>query len=97
MYAEMTHGPVDKLAEASFVYVRRGKSAGPLLPAYDGPFHVLAKSEKFFRVQLGSREEVIAVDHLKAYKADGPPPEVAAPPRRGRPPGTGGGSKSPPP
>jgi hypothetical protein len=96
-YAEVARGPVNKLAEASFVYVRRGPAAGPLAPAYDGPFCVLEKSEKVFRVQMGSREEVIAVDRLKAYEADGPTSEVAAPPRRGRPPGTGGGSKSPPP
>jgi hypothetical protein len=75
------------------VYVWRGPAAGPLAPAYDGPFRVLAKSEKVFRVLMGSREEVIAVDRLKAYEAAGPPSEVAAPPPRGRRPG----SKSPPP
>jgi hypothetical protein len=37
-YAEVTRGPVSKLAEASFVYVRRGPAAGPLAPAYEGPF-----------------------------------------------------------
>jgi hypothetical protein len=85
-YAEVTHGPVNKLADASFVYVRRGPAAGPLAPLFDGPFRVLAKSEKVFCVQMGSREEVIIVDRLKAYEADGPPSEVAVPRRvAGRP------------
>jgi hypothetical protein len=93
----VTRGPVNKLAEATFVYVRRGPASGPLAPTYDGPFRVLAKSEKFFCVQMGSREEVIAVDWLKAYEAGGPPADLAVPPRHGRPPGTGGSSESPPP
>jgi transposase InsO family protein len=58
-YAEVTRGLVNKLADASFVYVRWGPAAGPLAPAYDGPFRVLEKREKVFRMQMGRREEVI--------------------------------------
>jgi transposase InsO family protein len=47
-YVEVTLGPVNKLAEASYVYVRRGPAAGPLAPAYDGLSACWVKVRKFF-------------------------------------------------
>ena len=32
---------------------------------YDGPFRVLERGEKFFRVLAGTKEQVITVDRLK--------------------------------
>jgi hypothetical protein len=42
-YAEAAKGPLDSLARASYVYVRRGNVAGPTQPPYEGPFQVSAE------------------------------------------------------
>ena len=57
--------------------------------AYDGPFQVLSRQEKWAQLQIGSRVEVVSADCLKPH--EGAIPEGAVPPKRGRPPGTGGG------
>jgi transposase InsO family protein len=88
-YAEVARGPVDQLAAAEYVYIRRGGVAGPLQPQYEGPFRVLQRGSKVFRLQVGSREEDISVDRLKPHLGAAPA-AVAVLPRRGRPPGTGG-------
>ena len=31
---------------------------------YDGPFRVLEKGEKFFRIKVGAKEQVVTVDRL---------------------------------
>jgi len=77
------------LSQAKFVFIRRDTVKKPLRPPYDGPFEVLAKSEKTFKLRVGTREEVISIDRLKpAYVTESGPVEVAQPPRRGRPPAT---------
>ena len=83
-YAQVVSKPSPGLATAEFVYVRRGGSGPPLAPLYSGPFQVLSKQPKFFRLQLGAREEVVSIDRLKPHL--GPSPVTpAVPPRRGRP------------
>ena len=47
-------GPLQRLMEADFVFVRHGAPGPPLLPLYDGPYRVVAKSPKVFQLQLGS-------------------------------------------
>jgi hypothetical protein len=42
-YAEVARGPVNKLAVAQYVYVRRGAAANPMVPPYNGPFLVLQR------------------------------------------------------
>ena len=58
---------------------------------YDGPFRVLEKGEKFFRVRVGAKEQVITVDRLKpAFGFADPAPQTtekrkevkAAPPKK---------------
>lgn len=72
------------LLPAEFVYIRRGGASPPLTPAYVGPFKVVARSPKFFSVDLGSRIEVVSVDRLKPHT--GPSPVLpAVAPLRGRP------------
>jgi RNase H-like domain found in reverse transcriptase/Reverse transcriptase (RNA-dependent DNA polymerase)/Integrase core domain/Integrase zinc binding domain len=93
-YAEVARGPLEDLQKTSYVYVRRGQVAGPLKPAYDGPYYVLSKEDKTFRLLMGDREESVSIDRLKPYSAENQP-EVCVPPKRGRPPGTCGGQQSP--
>jgi hypothetical protein len=67
-----------------------GLGAPPLTAPYDGPFRVVERGGKVFRIQMGdSVVEVICVDRLQSYRGTADP-EEAVPPKRGRSPGTGG-------
>ena len=45
-----------------------------MAPLYRGPYLVLERKDKFFRLQLGSRTDVVSVDRLKsAFQAASPP------------------------
>lgn len=73
------------LMQAECVLVRRDAQAGPLAPAYDGPYRVLLRSPHFFKLQIGNRQDSVSVHRLKAaYMPANAVP--ALPPRRGRPP-----------
>ena len=51
-----------------------------------GPFEVIKRSNKYFIVKVGTKEDSTSVDRLKAAYADNSiPVTVAQPPRRGRP------------
>jgi hypothetical protein len=78
--------------DAAYVYVREGPAGGPFQAAYRGPYRVLGRSEKVYKLQIGDRIENVSADRLKPHT--GSEPEVAVPPVRGRPPGSGGGSSS---
>jgi transposase InsO family protein len=93
-YAEAARGPIQKLAAATYVFVKRGPAVGPLSPSYDGPFLVVSRSEKVYQLKIGDKIESVSADRLKPYDGQATPAE-ALPPRRGRPPGTGG-VKQPP-
>lgn len=72
------HSQIDKnLYNSSHVFVRNNTKQG-LQPNYLGPYKVLARTAKFFTVQLPRGPDKISVDRLKvAYLAD----EVLLPPR----------------
>ncbi|GFR82532.1 Pol polyprotein [Elysia marginata] len=71
------------LRDAQFVFVRHDGHRGPLRRPYDGPFRVVASGDKTFRIMIGSREEVVSTDRLKAAHVDlTGPVTVAQPPRR---------------
>ena len=81
----------EALKAADFVFVRHGARRTPLTRPYDGPFRVLEKGEKFFRVRVGAKEQVITVDRLKpAFGFADPAPQTtekrkevkAAPPKK---------------
>ena len=79
--------PCPGLGKAEFVFVRRDASHGPLQMPYTGPYRVLERHEKFFKLRCGEREEAVSVDRLKpAYSDPVNPIQPAVPPRRGRPP-----------
>ena len=84
-YAEVAAKKPAPLFEASHVYVRRGGAIQPLTPLYQGPYRVLARRAKYFKLEKGGRQETISVDRLKPHL--GLTPVIpAAPPARGRPP-----------
>ena len=47
------------------VLVRRDGHRVPLSARYEGPFRVLQRHKKFFKLQLGDREDAVAIDRLK--------------------------------
>jgi hypothetical protein len=56
----------------------------PLSPLYQGPYKVLERRDKFFKLEVGGQPEVISVDRLKPHLGTAPV-SAAAPPQRGRP------------
>nr|VZI41466.1 unnamed protein product [Spirometra erinaceieuropaei] len=68
-----------ELATCSHVYLRCDRVRRPLEPPYDGPLRVISRGTKNFRIQRGTREEVVRVDRLKAAVPDTPPDEPCGP------------------
>ncbi len=60
------------LLQARHVYVRRGGTLPPLAPLYVGPYEVLEKADKHFRLAVGGREETVRIDRLKPHLGVGP-------------------------
>ena len=82
-YAEAAATPA--LERAAHVYVQRG-GVGPLLADnYVGPYLVLEKGLKVFKLQLGERTEVVSRDQLKPQAGQVPPAAVELPRRGGTP------------
>ena len=79
------------LAACTSVYIRRGGALPPFAPLYAGPYSVLERGEKVFRLRVGDREEVVSVDRLKPHTG-AEPVQPAVQPRRGRPPGSAASS-----
>jgi cleavage and polyadenylation specificity factor subunit 1 len=94
-YADVVKGPVIQLESATHVYVRRGAVAEPLTPVYDGPYLVISRHGKVYKIQMGDQVESVSAERLKPHRGDNVP-TVAQPVRRGRPPGTGGKQQPPP-
>ncbi len=57
----------------------------PLSLMYDGPYLVLERSLRFFKIQVGTRQDAVSTLRLKPCRSP-PDAQPAAPPRRGRPP-----------
>jgi hypothetical protein len=88
-YPEVAAKPPAALLQASHVYVRRGGALPPRAPLYVGPYEVLERADKFFRLAVGGREETVSIDRLKQHLGVGPfsaALPVALPAARGRPP-----------
>ena len=56
--------PAD-LQSCEYVFVREDAHKPPLSSPYRGPFLVLYRTDKSFRVQLNNREDWISIDRLK--------------------------------
>jgi transposase InsO family protein len=83
-YAQAAAACPPALLAAEHVYVRRGGVVPPLSPLYVGPFRVKERAQKFFKLEIGGREEVVSVDRLKPHLGKAPV-AAAQPPSRGRP------------
>jgi hypothetical protein len=66
-YAEVAAKPPMALMEASHVYVRRGGAITPLAPLFAGPYKVVARQAKFFKLEIGGGLEMVSVDRLKPH------------------------------
>jgi len=87
-YAEVSAAS-QQIFSAKYVYVRRCGVIPPLSPLYTGPFAVVSRSSKVFKLQVGDRQESVSVDRLKPHLGSSPV-IPAAPPARGRPPSSVG-------
>ena len=70
------------------VWIRWDGYCQPLNPRYEGPFHVLEGHPKFFKFQLGEKQDTISIDPLKPVTL----PEGTQPPSH---PGIGRGGGPP--
>jgi hypothetical protein len=84
-YAEAGAKPPAALLQASHVYVRRGGTLPPLSTLYVGPYEVLERTDKCFRLAVGGPKETVRIDRLKPHLGAGPF-TAALQAARGRPP-----------
>lgn len=56
-----------RLTKCSHVFVRKDnkKDKKPLTAQYDGPFRILERNDKFYKLQLDNRTDNISIDRLK--------------------------------
>jgi len=55
----------EQLSTTTHVFLRIDSTRKPLQPRYDGPFAVLERKEKIFKLQLYNRNSWISIDRLK--------------------------------
>ena len=67
---------------ADRVWVRRCGHVPPLTPLYDGPYAVLQRSLRAFKLQIGAKEDQVSTSRLKPCSSSTP---TASPPTPGRP------------
>ena len=58
------------LQTCTHVFIRRDAVRKPLQPPYDGPFKVISRTPKHFKVDLGNRTDCISIDRLKCVHLD---------------------------
>merc|ERR1712212_1390053 len=67
--------------------VRRDGHKSPLSRPYAGPFRVVERGDKTFKLDCGGKVDTFTIDRLKrAYEDEDTAIVPAQPPRRGRPP-----------
>ena len=69
---------------ADWVYVAKGGAQRPMADKYSGPYKVLEKGNKAWKLQMGERVEVVSRGRLKPHLGS-VAPRAAVPPTRGRP------------
>ena len=60
------------LPTATHVFVRVDAHKSPLQAPYKGPFKVLERHSKYFKLDLGNREDTVSIDRLKPAFMDEP-------------------------
>ena len=53
------------LLSLEFVFVREDSSVPPLSQLYWGPYKVVDKKDKYFKLQIGSQQDNVSVNRLK--------------------------------
>ena len=78
---EVAASPTSPLDSAKWVYLRQGGTGKPLADSYQGPFRVLERGQKSFKVQLGERVDHVLRDRLEPHRAiRDPEPAIKGPP-----------------
>ena len=47
------------------MFVQEDASIQPLSQLYCGPYKVLSRRDKFFSLEIGSKQDTVSIDHLK--------------------------------
>lgn len=69
------------LSSCTHVFVRIDHVKKPLTPPYEGPYKVLERHEKYFKIQFQSRTSIVSLDRLKpAYLLHEEFEETTSPP-----------------
>nr|VZI26877.1 unnamed protein product [Spirometra erinaceieuropaei] len=72
--APSTEPYVEKgLANCTHVFVWCDRVRKPLESPYEGPFRVLARNSKTFRILRGDKKDVVSIDRVKVTVAEEPP------------------------
>ncbi|UYV73233.1 hypothetical protein LAZ67_10002257 [Cordylochernes scorpioides] len=67
------------LETCSHVYLRRDLILPPLAPPYDGPYEVLFRKPKIYKLKIKKRSTWVSIDRLKpAFTSEGPIPGPVA-------------------
>lgn len=53
------------LSTSNYVFIRNDAIRKPLQPPYDGPYRVISRNDKVYRIQLPDRQANVSVDRLK--------------------------------
>ena len=73
------------LLSSEFVFVHEDSSFPAFSQLYRGPYKVLGRKDKYFKLQIGSKQDNVSVDRLKPVFSN-KKVSPALPPPRGRPP-----------
>ena len=55
------------LDATDWVYVQRGPAGTPFMDKYEGPFHVLTRGLKVFKLKMRETEDTVSRDRLKPH------------------------------
>lgn len=58
------------LSTCTHVYVRRDAHRRPLRPVYDGPYTVVSRADKYFKVVVNGRHDSVSIDRVKPAYAE---------------------------
>ena len=72
------------LLSSKFVFIREDASSLPLSQLYWGPYKVIDRKDKYFKIQIGSKLDNVSVDRFKPVFS-GEKVSPALPPPLGRP------------
>ena len=74
------------LESADFVFVRVDKVKTPLESPYEGPYRVLERHERSYKLDFGGRSDWVSLERIKPAHVDPDnPPQTTHRPARGRP------------